>query len=134
MIWFSTFLSFWYFLFTLYYICIRCSLYVLEKVWLSLAAVKVSSWKCNTELNLVLWSSTDSSGSSSAWWSVFYLVSPFYNPITMDSAAREPFHRSSQIWNKFQRFYFSLFGILYWQFSFTWYRSVLYCYSYDNKK
>ena len=43
----------------------------------------------------------------------------------MDSAAREPFHRSSQIWKRFQRFCFSFFGILYWQFSVAIHRTAL---------
>ena len=84
-------------------------LYVSEIVWLSLVAAKESSWKCNTELNPDLWSPIDSSGSSSAYWSVFCLVSPLCNPNSLDSAVGEPLHRSSQRWKRLQRFYLSLF-------------------------
>ena len=72
---------------------------VSEIFWLSLAAIKVWSWKFN---NVKCWCIIvyRSARSSSACCSVFSRVSLLSNSHSMDSVVGEPLHISLQIWKK----------------------------------
>ena len=106
--------------------CLWSEFDVSEIFWLSLAAVKVSSWKFNSRPSADPLSSTNSAGSFSACCSVFSRISPLSNPDSMDSVAGEPTRFCYRYKKGLQRFYFPHFFGLCWESSYNWHEFALF--------